>query len=363
MRRWLLRRWLFSVFGAVTLIALAIALQLPTSRDVLLGIITNESFYRGRPTHYWVAALDRYGPGREQAITTLVEGGSQAVPVLLEIQEEKRAPYDWFALDPPGIDRGGAQQGSARALKAIGSEAVPALVNLLRSRRLEIRKRSVYALGALPRTPETIPALARVLEYDSEIGWEAVRALANIVGPEDIALAPALVSRLGSDSPYASSALGHIGANAVPQLIEALADKNPRTRGHAALALAHMRPKAKEALPALIRLLGQERAATERAADRRFICKYVALAIGVIGPDARTAVPELISALDDEDGWVRRAAIIALQRIGPDAHDAVPALRKSLEDSFTDTSVINSQLAAGALNKIDRAPSSKANGP
>src|SRR5215470_16798724 len=46
----------------------------------------------------------------------------------------------------------------------------------------------------------------------------------------------------------AASALGHIGAGAVPSLIEALSDNQAAVRAHACRALAYMGSNAKEAV-------------------------------------------------------------------------------------------------------------------
>ena len=109
---------------------------------------------------------------------------------------------------------------------------------------------------------------------------------------------------------------------AVPHLIEALADDNINVCQGAARALGAMHADAEAAVPALIRVLKDSR--------RSYAASYAALALGNIGPKARPAVPLLlemlkgknVSTVDD----TATSAAWALGGIGTDAKDVVPAL-------------------------------------
>jgi len=98
-----------------------------------------------------------------------------------------------------------------------------------------------------------------------------------------------------------------------------LSDTNPSTRVQGAYGLSLQGPKAKEAVPDLVKAL-QSSDALLRA--------QAALALGAIGPDARDAVPALTTALDDPEWSVRRQSAMALGAIGPDARPAVPVLHR-----------------------------------
>jgi hypothetical protein len=91
-----------------------------------------------------------------------------------------------------------------------------------------------------------------------------------------------------SEQHAAADALGRIGPPAVPDLIQALRNRDPVVRKQAAEVLARM------------------------------------------GSDAKPAVPDLVHLLDDEDESIRKEAARTLGRIGPDAAAAVPALMRTL---------------------------------
>lgn len=86
----------------------------------------------------------------------------------------------------------------------------------------------------------------------------------------------------------AADALGRIGAAAVPELVQALANPDPAVREKAVGVLGRM------------------------------------------GADAAPAVPNLVKLLNDPDPVVRKAAARTLGRIGPAAKDAVPSLMRAL---------------------------------
>jgi len=106
------------------------------------------------------------------------------------------------------------------------------------------------------------------------------------------------------------------GKPAVPLLVAALNDRDPRVRNSAAYALSQVPNAAEalpEALPALVKALG----------DKYVGVRYhAALALARLGPGAAEAGPVLQDALLDEDESVRFAAAEALKGIrgeGPKA--------------------------------------------
>src|ERR1035438_4599341 len=120
------------------------------------------------------------------------------------------------------------------------------------------------------------------------------------------------------------SHLGPAAKEAVPALTKLLQEaKEPEVRAYAGLALSGIGPTAKDAVSALIKVLGDDREPEVRM--------FAAAALGGIGP-AKGALPALVKALqEDNDPDVRKAAAGALVGIGS-AKDVVPALVKALQE-------------------------------
>jgi outer membrane protein assembly factor BamB len=180
----------------------------------------------------------------------------------------------------------------------MGPEAIPLLTELLRDRRVSVRRAAVDLLVDLAPDTEAIQSdLCRALKDDDEmVARDAARAL---------------------------GALGPRAAPSVSKLIEALSHGDAHVRLYSAEALASIGPTAAPAMTDLIKLLDDGHAGVRWAA-----CE----ALAGIGSAATPAVPRLIEALNDEFLYVRLCAAGALGSIGPDALAAVKPLRESAGD-------------------------------
>lgn len=157
-------------------------------------------------------------------------------------------------------------------------------------------------------------------------------------------------------------ALGEENEEAIPLLMEALQDPKPYVQMAAAENIAHWGPKASEAIPVLIKLLGARRdswqgatwlfpprnpavqaltsmgsavvpALTERLGDPNHeVRASVTHVLGMLGPEAVDAAPALIQAIDSATSDSMDYAI-TLSRIAPTAKDTVPALLRMLRKS------------------------------
>jgi hypothetical protein len=103
---------------------------------------------------------------------------------------------------------------------------------------------------------------------------------------------------------------------AVPMLIELLEDEDDQVCFTACNALAAIGPAARQAVPALLSMLGHPNLFYRRNASHALAC---------IGPDA-AALDALIEAIKEEDSFVNYHAAIAVGKLGPQAKQAVPAL-------------------------------------
>ena len=101
----------------------------------------------------------------------------------------------------------------------------------------------------------------------------------------------------------------------IPVLVSALSDKSDNVGGSAVSALGSL---GLDAVPALLEVLKDKKSPKQ--------VSRAAAAVGQVGPDAKAAVPVLTSALKMDDWAVRVSAIYSLGGIGPDAKTALPAM-------------------------------------
>jgi HEAT repeat protein len=143
---------------------------------------------------------------------------------------------------------------------------------------------------------------------------EVAAASLGTAGKEAI---PELVKALGDESKVVHSAarsFGQIGPDAIPALVKAF----PKVGIGVAWALAEIGPPA---LPELIKALEDPRVRGPAVAG-----------IETMGPSAGPAVPALAALLKDPNPGTRSIALRALAAIGEEAKEAIPALIVALDD-------------------------------
>jgi HEAT repeat protein len=162
--------------------------------------------------------------------------------------------------------------------------------------------------------------------------WISGTAKANVaralgeIGPEAI---PRLVEAFsGPGAAYAVLALEEIGSEAIPACIKAL-----RSPG-AAYAVLFLEKMGESCVEELINEFKTEGAA------------YASLALRNIGP---AALPYLIRAVKNHDSTVRMWAAITLGEMGKWAAEAIPVLQAALTDSDNNVR----QAAQEAIEKIE----------
>ncbi|MFA4973760.1 MAG: HEAT repeat domain-containing protein [bacterium] len=159
---------------------------------------------------------------------------------------------------------------------------------------------------------------------------------------------PELIIQMGRGNCEAAKALVKIGIAAVPQLVEALKDRDKDVRTAAAEVLDNIRDAINEDVPSLLAALKDEKEDIEDID----VCRSAIDAFGWIGPVTPEVVPALIAVLKDNavhSSAVHSSAIRALGKMGPAAKPAVPALIElwnNKEDLFL------SELATKALIEI-----------
>lgn len=140
--------------------------------------------------------------------------------------------------------------------------------------------------------------------------------------------------------------------NALGELIDQLQDEDLVVRMSAAMALGNLGPRAKQAIPALARVVQDSN--EDHNVHRRAVQALASIgpdavpelinalqdgktivrrfAAGALGGEGSEAVPALVAALEDEDRNVRLISVQSLGKIGPQAQDAVEPLRRATQD-------------------------------
>lgn len=325
-------------------------------------------------------------PSEESRTTFLVQAGEAGTKI---------APaLDALLSDPDPSVRGAA----AVSLAAIKPESVgrflPVLLALLEARQIRDRVagQALRPFGAQATAPliELLPdakedfrgELATIL---AEFGPEARPALFGALKHSNPGVRMGVAHALKRQGTYAAYMLRRMEAYTAPalgDLVAALGDTHPGVRLEVAEAIAAIdSQRAQPTVGILIGLL------SESKADHR---QRAAAGLGALGPLAKEAVPALVKALGDDSKPVQLSAAhalveidraaaspavgvlielglakdarrpdkaaTALGRIGPAAKDALPKLRDSLRSGRTSFQVE----AAVAITRIE--PSSAAEG-
>lgn len=263
--------------------------------------------------------------------------------------------------------------------------AIPALIAAIGDpRRKNVHIFAAQALGHLGTEAEdAIPALVIALKSangESSVGM----ALGTIVKdvPKAVPMVVKALSALlkGSPNRHVRSAaadafreLGEVGSAGIPYLIEAAKkDPSPSMRGAALSALVRVRAKesllpsiealndpqprvreqaldnlgllgalAKEAVPAIVRVL------LDRNHQTALVRRSAARALGAVGRGETDGIAALIFALGDAHQDVRLSAVVALRGMGVEAKRAIPALIEALYDGDETSDV--SLMASAAL--------------
>jgi HEAT repeat protein len=141
--------------------------------------------------------------------------------------------------------------------------------------------------------------------------------------------------------------LGPKAKDALPALIKALDDSDKQVWSNSVSAIAAIGPDANQAIPALIDDLNSKKGRGQRGFDKNQALFRSAYALTRIGP---AAIPPLILALSGDDTPLRAGAAKALGGMGPAAKEAIPELIANLKhgDNDVQREVIDALASIGA---------------
>ena len=347
-----------------------------------------------------LAAIEKAGRSTRRTLSqALAAGGSQAVPglrkalskagasnvlkvvviqSLVSIGADAKAAADDIRPLLKDTDES-VRIWSAIALANWGGDLKPLLPHLIDGLRSTDYTLNYQAENALSRiggdSKQAIEAVIKVANGDNERAAGRALSILPAIGRKSPEAIQTVVSRLKTSVKEnrrrsAVYSAARFGKPAIKVLLEALDRKeysrpdviavlrSMRTRAKpavsrlkgllddeesalpAALALSEIDPEASEAVPILVRALGE----TKPGDSYRIIS-----AIGRFGPKAKAAVPALVSALDEERS--RSAAFRALERIGPAAAPAVPSLTRYLAAPSYTYAALNALRGTGPAGK------------
>jgi HEAT repeat protein len=273
------------------------------------------------------------GATRDRALDLLAPTGKEAIPAMLDLLDDPR----WWHAVLDGLPRFGSD----------AKVAVPALQKMLVHKDRSHRIRAAWALAWIDPASlkSAVPALLEAVEDASAFTREtALLTLGQVAGDDPRSLAT-LTGKLGSKSSLgevtaAVHALLRVGKEAVKPLIARLSDDNLQARCNAAWVLGEIGPPAREALPALRKLLG----------DRELLARVRAVyALARIDPkqDLEEVERVLHAGMERGDRTGQEAAL-ALGRLARE-RNLMPAIVHALEVRPTSAGSANAALALAVM--------------
>ncbi|MCK6471092.1 MAG: HEAT repeat domain-containing protein [Planctomycetes bacterium] len=255
----------------------------------------------------WLAQTVKSGApeARLRAALVLREVGPAAAVALPDLLEAARA--DDAALSVAALQ-------AVEAFGSVARESAPALAKLLIHEDAKVREAAVRALGAFGVDPaegdkfHIVDALIPMLLDPEEDVARAAHSAVVAVGPVTLPRLRELVKLSEGEAPYwALRAFARLRADpdsTIPHLMRlALPGKQPVERGVAAELLGYYAPDRTEAIPLLVRVLGDREEFVAKAAGRSL------LAFGVL------SLPALDEALRGRDPRARRLALELIETV------------------------------------------------
>ncbi len=253
---------------------------------------------------------------------------------LWSVPEEARKPARTPLLQALKDPIASVRNGAAYGLGSFPEDArvvVPALVEALKDKEARVRCAAALSLGYMgPAARQSVPLLIELLKApfqveEAALGYQdlgrrnAAIALGCITRNTDVAVKPLIEAFKDQGlevAEHAVMALGEIGP-AAKEAIEPLRqvlknDNRARMRIHSAASLARIDPPTytKSSVAFLIKALNDK---------QQYVRHNAVDALQDIGPAAKEAIPALTRLLKDDDGVLARRAARAIRVIDPQA--------------------------------------------
>jgi HEAT repeats len=196
------------------------------------------------------------------------------------------------------------------AVRHIGTNAIPILLEMLRAKDSPLKKKSIKLLDRQD--------LVRIeITTDTAKAYEAALAF-NALGAGAVSAVPDLIKiyeqKISVTSQYSTAeALGGIGptaTDAIPALLQGLKSTNAEVRCDTVWALGRIHGEPASVVPQLQKALHDPTGYVRVAAI---------VALGFFGTNAASAIPDLTAMLNDQNEYMRGAATNTLKQIDPEA--------------------------------------------
>lgn len=288
------------------------------------------------------SVMGKPGPPHSGAEPFAMPGAHQQSDIPMLLQKLKENPNDYQ---------------TARALAFLGPEAaaqaIPLLMDIIENKKARYSGNFVGVLGDYGTN--AAPAIPMLVKYaqgdDLGLVGNSLNTLGRI-GPQAISTKPLVISFLDDPSPRlrfkAAVSLWQIDSNEVhrilPIVLSDTAKLRPGEEDYTMMILGKIGPAAKPAVPRLLETLKSDSRSRIAAA----------LALVQIQPDlSPQVIPEIIRELKSQDHYRRIYATSALGEIGPAAKKALPDLKEMLKDPHV------AKEATEAIKKIEATPTGK----
>ncbi|MEK7485905.1 MAG: HEAT repeat domain-containing protein [Planctomycetota bacterium] len=208
-------------------------------------------------------------------------------------------------------------------------EAVPALILALQDMTYNVRYRTLAALGSIgTKAASAVPEMTKLYAKENWILKSTVINAVSSINPDAPELLPLLKDafhhenlQLRQHALLITSRLGKKIVSLLPELLQALEEKNFRLK--AIEALARIGPEAKEAIPALSKILEQSASSEENV--------LILEALSRMEIPLPELTPQFLKLLDDTNMNVRLKAAETMGRMNIEVEKVIPILITAIE--------------------------------
>ncbi|HYG36690.1 MAG TPA: HEAT repeat domain-containing protein [Clostridia bacterium] len=232
--------------------------------------------------------------------------GKSLIIWLKEFEEARyNGPTSRYHLSPAEF-QGQFVEPTQKAVRHMGTNALPQLLNLLQARESFLHNRTIALLNKVPAL-RWRPLSQQQRQSMALAGFSALGTNAQAAVPALIALLDDKDPEIRKYSAWCLGAVGPAAEAAVPALLQHLQDANALVQDASETSLGAIHRRADLVVPVLIERLSKKEG------------RFTDIALGMFGREAKAAVPAILPLLDDPNGDTQARMAMTLWRIDPEA--------------------------------------------